>query len=90
MRERRAKVCAVDAAVAVRFRRVDVLAPWTVELDGFLVGYVGKTDGEQWLGVAVDSGTTAEVGFAVFLELHSESASRHGLLQYSVGAYHLA
>jgi hypothetical protein len=34
-----------------------------------LVGDVGKTDGKEGLGVTVDSGTTAKVGFAVFLQL---------------------
>jgi hypothetical protein len=55
--------------MSVRFGRVDIFASGTVEFDCFLVGDVGKTDGKEGLGVTVDSGTTAKVGFAVFLQL---------------------
>jgi hypothetical protein len=55
--------------VPIRFGRVDVLAAGTVELDGFLVGYIRETDGKQGLRVTVYAGTAAEICFAVFVEL---------------------
>lgn len=69
------EIGAVDRAVPVGFGGVDVLASRTVELDCFLVRDVGESDGEKWLGVAVDTGTTAEIGFAIFVELQQKQNS---------------
>ena len=64
--------------MSIRFRRVDILALRTVELDGFLVRDIGEADGEERLGVAVDSGTAAEICFAVFVHLGSASGRDRG------------
>jgi hypothetical protein len=69
VRERRAEIGAVNGAVAVGFGAVDVFASRAVEFDGFDVGCVAETDGEEGLLVAVDAWATAEIGATVFLEL---------------------
>lgn len=74
MWERCAKVGAVDGAVAVGFGGVDVFTSGTVEFDGFDVGCVAETDGEEGLLVAVDARAAAEIGTAVFFELERWSS----------------
>ena len=64
--------------MSIRFRRVDILALRTVELDGFLVRDIGEADGEERLSVAVDSWTAAEICFAVFVHLGSASGRDRG------------
>lgn len=45
--EGRAKVSAVDGSVATRLGVVHILATGAPELDGFQVGNVGKTHGQE-------------------------------------------
>lgn len=73
--ERRAKVGAVDRAVAGRLGRVQVLAPRAVELDGLLVGEVRQTEGEERLAVAQDARAAAKVALLVLLDLEGRSKS---------------
>lgn len=51
------------------FGVVDVLAFAAVEFDGLHTRYVGHASGEEWLGVAVDTGAFSKLGFFVFLDL---------------------
>jgi hypothetical protein len=71
VRECCAKVGPIDGSVTVGFRRVDVFAARAVEFDGFDVGCVAETDGEEWLLVAVYTWATAKVCAAVFFELRA-------------------
>ena len=51
------------------FRGINVFASTTIKLDGFFVGDVGKTDGEERLRLAENARTSAKVRTLVFLEL---------------------
>lgn len=55
------------------FRRVDIFASTTVELDGFFVRNIGEADGEKWLGLTKDTRTAPEIDFLVFLELNGSN-----------------
>lgn len=83
------EIGAVDRAVSVGFGGIDVLASRTVELDCFLVRDVGESDGEKWLGVAVDTGTTAEIGFAIFVELQQNSPAMSVMIPPDPSAFRL-
>lgn len=64
-----AEVGPVDGGVAARLWVIKVLAAGTPELDGLLVGDVGRADGQEGVRVAVDAGAFAEVCLLVLLEL---------------------
>ncbi len=69
MWESRPEVGSIDRAMSVGFWGIDIFTSRTVEFDCFLIGDIGETDGEEGLGVTVDSRTSAEICFSVFLEL---------------------
>lgn len=69
MWEGSAEVRSVDGSVTGGFRRVDVFAAAAIEFDGFLVGNVCEADGEERLGLAENTGTSAKVCSFVFLHL---------------------
>jgi hypothetical protein len=61
--------------VSIGLGGIDVFASWAVEFYGFLVGDVGESDGEERLGMAVYTGTSAKVGFPVLLELRTRASA---------------
>lgn len=64
-----AEVGAFDVGVAGGFGVVDIFAFAAVEFYGLHADYVGHSGGEEGLGVAVDAGAFAELGFFVFFDL---------------------
>ena len=69
MREGRAKVGAVDRAVARGLGRVNVLAAAAVELDGFFVRDVRQADGQERLALAEHARASSEIGLSVLVQL---------------------
>jgi len=69
VRERRPKVRAIDGSVPSRFGRVEVFTAATIELNRFLVRYVGKAYGEEGLLGAEHARAAAEVGSFVLFQL---------------------
>ena len=67
VRERRSKEGAIHTSVTRRFWRIYIFASPTVQLDGFFVGHVGKSDGEERVAMAQDTRTTTKLGFLEFL-----------------------
>lgn len=69
VRERGSEVGSVDGAVTRGFGGVEVFAATAVELDGFFVGDIGQSDGQEGLGGAEDPRAASEIGAFVFIEL---------------------
>ena len=65
--ERRAEVGTVDGCVSRGLRVVEIFAFRAVEFDCLLTGVVGLAHWQEWLRVAEDTGTFAEVGFLVLV-----------------------
>ena len=71
----RAKVRAVDGAMAGGLGGVEILAAAAVELDTLFERGINEADGEERLRVAKDSGAAAKVTALVLLDLGKDLVS---------------